>query len=154
MGKLDLIKGQPAYLGEKSKKRKKPHESDQGENASRHLEKAKKPRKPKNPPETAPRWRNTPTQWQALNYQTFANPLTSTIPMAPAPSYAVHATTMPSSSKEPEPSLPVDPLRSAYRASVSAWSAFPSIVNNTCLLCGGLKHNLRDCPVPKGGIEK
>ena len=154
MGKLDLIKGQPVYLADKSKKRKKPHEPDQGENTT-ELTKVKKPRKPRKP-------RNITTMqidllqppWKVQNHEALVNPLTSMTPAAPVLPPTVDATAVASSSKGPRSSFPAGPLRPAKKAKVSAFSTFSPAGNNPCPLCGGPKHKLSDCPVPKGGVEK
>jgi len=138
MGKLDLIKGQPVYLADKSKKRKKPHEQGQGENTTERVEKLKKPRK-------------SNMSWRALGSNAFVDPLTSTIPTIPAPLPAVDATTVAGGSKGPGPSGPLRPVK---KAKISTPSTLPSTGGSLCPLCGGLKHRLRDCLVPKGGIEK
>ena len=150
MGKLDLIKGQAAYLVEKSNKRKKPHEQDNDENATGHLEKVRKPRKPKN----LVKRDDSSDQWKILNHQAFTNPnpMTSAIYIAPPP--AINVTAVPYNSVEPGPSFSTDPLRPAKKAKVSAYSTFVSTRDDACPLCGGPKHNLSDCLVPKGGIEK
>lgn len=154
MGKLDLIKGQPAYLVEESKKRKKPHESDHGENTTGRSVKVKKPRRPKNAPEIVLNRNDPPAQWKTPNHQFVGNPLAPTIQMYPAPHSAFHVTAMPGSSKVSGSSFSTDPLRPAKRAKAPAYSTFIPTINSMCLLCGGPKHNLRDCPIPKGGIEK
>lgn len=155
MGKLDLIKGQLTYIVDKSTKRKKPHESDHGENAAGRLGKVKKPRKPKNNHEMAPMQNYPSNQWKILNHQAFQNPSQTThVYSAFPPATNITAMAIPSSSKVHESSFPVDPLRPAKRAKVSTPSTFPSTGDSMCLLCGGPKHDLRDCPVPKGGTEK
>lgn len=151
MGKLDLVKGQPPYLAEKSKKRKNPHESDHGENATGHSEKVKKPRKPKNLPQIAPMPNDPTKQWRILNRQAAATSSTSVVQFDPVPTPTVHVTTVPGSSKS---SFPVDPIRPVKRAKPLGPSTFTPAGDYTCPLCDGPKHELRDCPVPKGGVEK
>ena len=146
MGKLDLTKGQPAYLVDKSNKRKKLHESDQGDTASGHLEKVKKPKKPKK--SEIPMVQNKP--WVVLNHQALANPSTSAIQIISVPPPAIDTTAMAGSSNGPGTLFSTEPLRPAKKAKVSA----SSFADSTCPLCGGPKHQLRDCLVPKGGIEK
>lgn len=161
MGKLDLIKGQPVYLADNSRKRKKPHEPDQGENVVGHPEKPKKPRKPRKPRVTSIQT-GLSEPWQILNRQPFANPLAptvnplistvnpliSTFPTGPvfppAPNF-----TMASGSSG------LGPLFTTLRPPKKAKkSALVPAVDNVCPLCGGPKHNLGDCPAPKGGPKK
>jgi hypothetical protein len=157
VGKLDLIRGQPVYLADKSNKRKKLHEPDQAENAPGHLEKVKKPRKPKMNPEIGMEQNNQPQRWVAHNYQSLANPSTSTIPLAPAPTPAVDNVAVASSSNGNVTMLSRDPPRPAKKAKkakvFTSYTYFPP-GDSACPLCGGPKHQLRDCLVPKGGIEK
>ena len=154
MGKLNLIKGQPMYLAEKSTKRKKPHESDHDKNATGQSGKAKKPRKPMNLPEITPQSNNTSNPWQILNRQAFANPSSSIITFVPPPPSVIHVGMMAGPSKDPGASFSTSVLQPAKRAKVSASYTFASTGDNMCPLCGGPKHNLRDCLVPKGGVEK
>ena len=150
MGKLDMVKGQPAYLADKPRKRKERHEPDQGEGATGHLEKVKKPRKPKKFPDITSKQVDLSKPWRILNT---ANHWTSSIPTVPAYPPTIDAA-MPGSSKEPGPSFSADLLRSAKKAKVSALSTSTSTAGSVCPLCGGPKHKLRDCLVPKGGVEK
>jgi len=130
MGKLDLLKGQPAYLADKSKKRKKPHETDQGENTTEHTGKVKKPRKPRKPRDIA------------------------AVQTGPSQPWRVLLSTIDSGPNVLGPLLPTEPLRLPKKAKISTFSAFASTADDACPLCGGPKHSLPDCPVPKGGIEK
>ena len=150
MGKLDLIKGQSVYLADKSKKRKAPHEPDQGENITEHAEKVKKPSKPRKPRNIS----DLSQPWKVLNRKPSGNPLTSTIPSVLSLPTAVDLTTIASGSKEPGPFISTDPLRLPKKAKVSTFSAFSTTGDGVCPLCGGPKHRLRDCLAPKGGVEK
>ena len=149
-GKLDLIKGQPVFLSDKPKKRKKPYESDQGENTTEHAKKAKKPRKPRQP-------RNI-TEFQISSWKplvpkdvTPANASTPTFSTIPPLLPTVGLTTTASGSKGPGSSFSMDPLQPVK---VSTFSAIASTNHNLCPLCGEPKHELRDCPIPKGGVKK
>lgn len=152
MGKLDLIKGQPAYLADKSKKRKNPHEPDQGENVVGHPEKVKKPKKPRKP-HVIPTQTNSPEPWKILNRQSFVNTLTPTLPASPTFPPAADSMRI-SGSSGLLSSFPANPLRPPKKAKKSTPSALVSTVDNVCPLCGGLRHKLDDCPAPKGGLEK
>ena len=166
MGKLDLTKGQPAYLADKSRKRKKPHESDQGESAAGRPEKSRKPERPGRIPDITTEQINPPNSWTVLNPQisnylstsTIPIPMstipvpTSTFPINPAPSLVAGPTAARWKVSGPLP--PVNPPRPAKKAKVSSSSAFTSAGSSECPLCGGPKHQLRDCLVPKGGVEK
>jgi len=167
MGKLNLIKDQPAYLVDNPKKRKKPHEPDQGENTGEHMGKGKKPRKPRKPRDitamqidssqpwmTSQPWM-VPQQWK-VNGQSFVSPLTSTfsIPTIPALPPAVHLTTMASGSDGSRSLLPTEPLRPPKKAKAPTLPNFTSAGDGVCPLCSGPKHSLPDCPAAKGGVEK
>ena len=154
MGKLDLIKGQVVYLADKSKKRKKPHESDKGENTTEHVKKVKKPRKPRQPRIITATQIGLSQPWRVLNRETLVNPLTSTIPTVPALPPTVDATTMASGSKGPGPSFSTHPFRPVKKARISTFSTLAPAGDNQCPLCGGPRHNLSDCPATKGGVEK
>ena len=168
MGKLDLIEGQPEYLADNPKKRKKPHEPDQGENTGEHMGKGKKPRKPRKPrdntamqidssqPLMASQPWMVPQQWKALNGQSFISPLASSFPIPAIPVLppAVHLTTMASGSDGSRSLLPTEPLRPPKKAKAPRYSNFTSAGNSVCPLCGGPKHSLPDCPAAKGGVEK
>ena len=153
-GKLDLIKGQPAYLADMSKKRKQPHESDRGGNTVEHVEKVKKPRKPQKPRNITTMQIDPSQPWKVLNHKSYVNPLTSTIPTIPTAYPAVDATVMVSGSEGPQLIFSNDPFRPAKKAKISRLPTIASTGDNVCSLCGGPKHSLRDCPVPKGGVEK
>jgi hypothetical protein len=45
-------------------------------------------------------------------------------------------------------------VRPVKKAKVSGTPALTSAGSGGCPLCGGPKHQLRDCLVPKGGLEK
>jgi hypothetical protein len=153
MGKLGLVKGQPVYLADKAKKRKKPQESDQGDNTTKHVEKVKKPRKPRKPRNMTTMQIDSSSAWKVVapNHGAQANPPTwVTIPALPPIAYA---TTMASGSKGPGTSS-TDPLRPAKKARVSTFSTFPPSGDTVCPLCGGPKHRLGDCLIPKGGVAK
>jgi len=154
MGKLDLIKGQPAYLADVSKKRKQPHQPDQGENTTELVEKVKKPRKPRKPHNIAAMEIDPSKPWMVLNRGSYVNPLTSTFQIIPAVSPAVDVTAMASGSGGPGPTFSADPLRPAKKAKISTLPTPAPTGNSVCPLCGGPKHKLRDCPIPKGGVEK
>ena len=152
MGKLDLIKGQPAYLADKSKKRKKPHEPDQGENVVGHPEKVKKPKKPRQPRVISTQT-NSPEPWKILNRQPFVNPLIPTLPTGPTFPPTTDSM-MIGGSNGLFSSFSTNPLRPPKKAKTSMLSAMASTVDNVCPLCGGPRHRLDDCPAPKGGLEK
>jgi len=156
MGKLDMIKGQPAYLADKSQKRKKPHEPDQGENAIQHVKKARKPRKPRKFHGITTTQMDLSQPWKVLTptYEAPVNSLTWKIPTVPALPPAVDITSRASSSNGPGPSFSTNPPRSVKKAKISSFSTFAITGDSQCLLCGGSKHTFRDCPIPKGGIEK
>lgn len=153
MGKLDTIKGQPAYLADNSRKRKKPHESDRGENPTEHSN-VKKPRESNS--QSSPQNQNNPLQpWKVLNRQAHVNPLVPTTSIAAPPLTGVfRVTTMPSSSREAMSSFSTMAMRPAKKTKVSITSTLASAGDRICPLCGGPKHDLRDCLVPKGGVEK
>lgn len=153
MGKLDLIKGQPAYLADKSKKRKKPHEPDQGENVTEHAGKVKKPRKPRKPRNITTMQVDPSQPWKALNRQSFAYPLTSTIQTVPT-YLPANYTAMASGSNGLGAMVSMIPPRIPMEVKISTPYTFIPAEDSACLLCGGPKHRLRDCPAPKGGIEK
>ena len=154
MGKLDLIKGQPVYLADKSKKRKKPQESDPGENPTEYVGKVKKPRKPRKPRNITAMEIDPSQPWRVLNRGSFVNSSTSTIPTFSTLPPTIGVTAVTGGSGGPGSSLPTDPLRPAKKAKISTSSTLASTGDNVCPLCGGSKHQLRDCLAPKGGVEK
>jgi len=155
MGKLDLIKGQPAYLADKSNKRKEPHESDQGENTTQHVEKVKKPRKPRKSRNITAMHIDPSQQWRVFAPQSHVSPLTWRITTVPALAPAVDPTTTASGSNGPGPSFPTNPpLRPPKKAKISTFSTIASTGDGMCPLCGGPRHKLSDCLAPKGGVEK
>ena len=150
MGKLDLIKGQPVYLADKPQKRKKPHEPDQGENTTQRVKKARKPRKPRKFHDVTATPMNLSRPWQIMvpNHEAPVNVLTPTmtIPTIPAFPPRLDLTT-----SGPGPSFPTNPLRAKKKPKISSFS---TTGDSQCPLCDGPKHQLRDCLIPKGGIEK
>jgi len=155
-GMLDLIQGQPVYLADKPQKRKKPHEPDHGENVIQHVKKARKPRKPRKIHDPTATQVDMSQPWTVLvpNHEAPTNALTSTIPMIPALPPTVDITTMASGSKGPLSSFSTDPLPPAKKAKISSFSTIVSAGDSQCPLCGGPKHKLSDCLIPKGGVEK
>ena len=157
MGKLSLLKGQPAYFVDKSRKRKTSHESGHGENMTGSPEKGKQPRMsqfpvvPQNQANLSQPWKIP--NYQALNYQPFNQPFVTTIPYTTTLPSIVDVTGIPSGSKQPGVSS-TDPARPAKKAKVLGTPTLTSTGDNACPLCGGPKHQLRDCLVPKGGVEK
>ena len=156
MGKLDIIKGQPVYLVDKPQKRKKPHEPDQGENATQHVKKARKPRKPRKYRGITMTRMDLSKPWNVMvpNHEVPANPLTSTAPTVPALSPAVDITAMASGSNRPGLSFSINTSRPVKKAKISSFSTVATTGDSQCPLCGGPKHELRDCPIPKGGVGK
>ena len=172
MGKFDLIKGQPAYLADMSKKRKKPHELDQGGSTAGHVGKVKKPRKPRKPRDIMTIQTDSSQPWKVLNRQTLVHPVPwttttmQTVPTYPPSVYftdrpvpslgspAIHLPTMANGLNVPGPSLPTEPLRPPKKAKISKSSTYAIARDSVCPLCGGPKHSLPDCPATKGGVEK
>ena len=154
MGKVDIIKGQPVYLADNSNKRKKPHESDKGENTTELVKKVKKPRKPRQPRNTTTTQIGLSKPWKVLNREALVSPSTSTIPTVLALPPTFDATTMANGSKGLGSSFSTNPLRPAKKAKVSTFSTLASAGDSRCPLCSGPKHDLSDCPAPKGGIEQ
>ena len=156
MGKLDMIKGQPVYLADKPQKRKKPHEPDQGENATQHVKKVRKHRKPRNSHGITATQMDLSQPWNTLAPTQGApvNTLTWKIPTIPTLPPAVDTTAMASGSNGPGSSIPTGPLRPVKKAKISSFSTIATTGDSQCPLCGGPEHNLRDCPIPKGGVEK
>ena len=154
MGKLDLIKGQPVYLADKAQKRKKPHEPDQSENTTQHVKKPRKPRKPRKVPNLTATQMNVSRRWEILvpNHEAPVNALASTIPAILPPKLDI--TAMASGSRGPGSSFSTELPRPKKKAKISSFSTIATTGDSQCPLCGGPKHQLRDCLIPKGGIEK
>lgn len=153
MGKLDLTKNQPAYLADKSRKRKKPHESDQGESAAGRPEKSKKPERPERPLGITMEQFDPRNSWTVLNPEAFKHLPTPAIPINQIHPLVTGAIAAASGWNVSGPSIPTDPPRPVKKTKVSS-STLASAGSSECPLCGGPKHRLRDCLVPKGGIER